>query len=175
MTTAVTSPAGPGARTSDGGRELSRFPFRWWPGRLLTSAAVAVLLVLAGSFLVVNDLSARTGIRTAAQSLAAADQRLAGLRRELAAAEQRLAGARKWQVAVTRTFDATQSTLASTQAELAQAQAGIHSQGVDVGRLDACLSGVEQALNQIAVGQTSGGLATMKASSSACATLDGAG
>jgi uncharacterized protein YukE len=137
--------------------------------------AVVALVVLAGSFLVTSDVSARSGIRTDAQSLASADHRLAGVGNQLAAAQRRLAGARTWQATVTRTFDAAQSTLSSTQTELAQAQAGIHSQGVDVGKLDACLSGVEQALNQIAVGQTSGGLASLKASSSSCAALNGDG
>ena len=175
MTTAVTSPAGPGARTSDAGRELSRLPPRRSPWRLVATVAAVVLAVVAGSFLVANDLSARSGIRAAAQSAASADHRLAQARRELAAAQRRLAGAQSWQAALTRTFDATQSTLSTTQAELAEAQAGLHSQGVDIGALDACLSGVEQALNQIAVGQTAGGLASLKASSSSCATLDGAG
>jgi len=175
MTTAVTSPAGTGARTPDAGRELPPFPLRSSPWRLVISAAAVALVVLAGSFLVVNDLSARSGIRMSAQSVTSTDHRLAGVRTELAAAERRLAGARTWQAAVTRNFDTAQSTLSTTQAELAQAQAGIHSEGVDVGRLDTCLSGVEQALNQIAVGQTAGGLASMKASSSSCATLDGDG
>jgi septal ring factor EnvC (AmiA/AmiB activator) len=175
MTTAVTSPAGPGARTSDAGRVPSRLPPRPSPGRVVATVAAVVLVVVAGSCLVANDLSARSGIRTAAPSAASADQRLAHLRHELAAAQERLAGARRWQAALTRTFDASQSTLATTQTELAEAQAGLHSQGVDIGALDACLSGVEQALNQIAVGQTAGGLASLKAASPSCARLDGAG
>ena len=46
---------------------------------------------------------------------------------------------------------------------------------VDLGMLDTCLSSVEQALNQLAVGQTAGGLASLRASSGSCTALDGAG
>jgi hypothetical protein len=84
-----------------------------------------------------------------------------------------LAAARTWHAGVTSSFDAASSTLSATQSALSEAQANVHSQGVDVGKLDACVSAVEQALNQIAVGQTAGGLATLRASSLSCAALAG--
>ncbi len=71
-------------------------------------------------------------------------------------------------------FDAAQASLASTPVGTGlQAQANVHSQGVDIGKLDDCVGAVEQALNQIAVGQTAGGLATLRASSSSCSALSG--
>jgi chromosome segregation ATPase len=138
-----------------------------------TVGLVAVVLAV-GSLVVVSDRSARTEIRTTDMSLAPAQHRLAGLRRQLGHAEHQWAGARAWHAGVTRSFDAASSTLSSTQAALAQAQANVHSQGVDLGKLDACVSAVEQALNQIAVGQTAGGLATLRGSSLSCAALTGA-
>jgi multidrug resistance efflux pump len=139
----------------------------------VTFALVAVVLV-AGSLLVVSDRSARTEIRTADVSLASAQRQLAGLRSQLTQVERHLAGARAWRAGITGAFDSAQATLSSTQSALSQAQANVHSQGVDIGRLDTCVGAVEQALNQIAVGQTSGGLATLRTSSSSCSALSGA-
>jgi len=133
----------------------------------------AAVALGTGCLLAATDLQARSAIRTTDVSLASADRQLSGLRTELARAEQRLAGARARRGDVTRSFDAAQSTLSTTQKTLAGDEAGIHSQGVDLGVLDSCLSGVEQALNQIAVGQTAGGLASLRASSSSCSALNG--
>jgi septal ring factor EnvC (AmiA/AmiB activator) len=135
-----------------------------------TFGLVAVVLAVA-SLLVVSDRSARTEIRSADVSLASAQHQLAGVRSQLSIVERHLAGARAWRAGVTHSFDSAQSTLASTESALSQAQANVHSQGVDIGKLDACVGAVEQALNQISVGQTSGGLATLRASSSSCAAL----
>jgi septal ring factor EnvC (AmiA/AmiB activator) len=172
MTTAVTSPAGRGARASDTGRGLLGFRSR--RRRRATTAVAAALALVAGCLLVASDLHARTEIRTTDVSLASADRQLSGLRSELARVRQRLAGARARDAVVTRSFDAAQSTLSATQKTLAHDEAGIHAEGVDVGVLDSCLSGVEQALNQIAVGQTAGGLASLRASSLSCSALNGA-
>jgi hypothetical protein len=168
MITAVTSPAGRGARAPDAGRGLLRSPSR----RRLVTAVVGVVVLVAGSLVLVSDLRARTEIGTADVSVTSAGHQLARLRTDLARAEQRLAGARARRAVVTRAFDDAQFTLSVTQKSLARDEAGIHSQGVDVGELDSCLSGVEQALNQISVGQTAGGLASLRASSSSCSALN---
>jgi septal ring factor EnvC (AmiA/AmiB activator) len=170
MTTAVTSPAGSGARASGPGRGLLRFPSRRW--RVATGAAVLAVALATGCLLVVSDVQARTEIRTTEVSLATVDQRLSGVQSELARARRRLAAADSGAATVTGSFDAAQSTLATTRKSLSAAEAGIHSQGVDLGVLNSCLSGVEEALNQISVGQTSAGLATLRAAASSCAALD---
>jgi septal ring factor EnvC (AmiA/AmiB activator) len=170
MTTAVTSPAGSGARASGPGRSLLRFPSRRW--RVTIAASAAALALATGCLLVVSDVRARTEIRTTDVSLATVDHQLNGVRSELARARRRLAAAESRAAPVTRSFDAAQSTLAATQKSLSAAVAGVHSQGVDLGALNRCLSGVEQALNQISVGQTSAGLATLRTTSSFCAALD---
>ncbi len=174
MTTAVTSPAGRGARGSDAGRRLLRIPFRSRRRRRAATVTLAVAALVTGCLLVATDLQARTAIRTADASLASADRQLSGLQAELKSAQQRLAGADARRAVVTQSFDATESTLSATEKSLARNQAGIHSEGVDLGDLDSCLSAVEQALNQIAVGQTAGGLASLRASSSSCSALKAA-
>jgi chromosome segregation ATPase len=138
------------------------------------TGAVAVTALAAGCLLVASDLQARTEMGTVEVSTASVDHQLNGLRAELARADGRLAGARSRRTAVTRSFDAAQTALSTTQATLAKDQAGIQSQGIDLGVLDSCLSAVEEALNQIAVGQTAGGLASLQASSASCSALDSA-
>ncbi len=174
MTTAVTSPAGSGARVSKADRRLPGAGFRSRRWRRAVAAAAAVTALVSGCLLVTSDIKARAEIRTTDLSLATVAPRLNAIRAALGRDERRLAAAEARRAAVTRSFDAAQSTLSATQAGLARAQAGIRSQGVDLGVLDTCLSGVEEALNQIAVGQTSGGLASLRASSSSCSTLNGA-
>jgi chromosome segregation ATPase len=131
--------------------------------------------VAVACLLVTSDLEARAQIPTAAASLQSIDRHLSGLRTELGRAQRRLAGARTRGQAVTRSFDSAQSALSATQATLSGDERGIHSQGVDLGALDTCLSDVEQALNQFAVGQTTGGLVSLRASSTACSVLDEVG
>jgi translation elongation factor EF-4 len=51
-----------------------------------------------------------------------------------------------------------QSTLGSTNSQTATHDAAILLDGTDVSTLEGCLAGVTQALDQISVGETSGGL-----------------
>jgi chromosome segregation ATPase len=138
-------------------------------------AGVTAVAVVGGSFLVAGDLSGRSDIRSADVSLATAVHQLGGLRAQLTRAEDNQAQARARRAGVTRSFDAAQTSLTATQSALSKEQADVHSEGVDLGKLDSCLSAVEEALNQIAVGQTAGGLGSLRASSSSCAALSGAG
>jgi hypothetical protein len=136
---------------------------------------MAVLALASGALLVVTDLQGRAQIRTDDVSLTSAVHQLTVVRGALTGAEHRLALARSGRRAVTRSFDTVQSSLSATQSALAHDEAGIFSQGVDLGELDTCLATVEQALNQLAVGQTAGGLASLRASSSSCAVLNEVG
>jgi hypothetical protein len=138
----------------------------------LTTAVVAVVVLVTGTFLVATDVHARARIGADDVSVTSVLRQLAMERQALTGAEQRLNLARSGTRAVTLSFDRAQSTLSATQAALAHDEAGIYFQGVDLGDIDICLAAVEQALNQLAVGQTTGGLASLRASSSSCAVLN---
>jgi hypothetical protein len=174
MTTVVTSPPSSGTRPPERERRLPGFgPL----GRRRRAAigGVAVGLLAVASLLVTNDLRGRAEIRSDSASLMSTNRQLGHLRGQLAVIERRLATVRSGRQMATRSFDAVQSTLSATQATLSRDQAGIHSEGLDLGALDTCVSDVEQALNQFAVGQTSGGVLSLRASSTACSALEGAG
>jgi chromosome segregation ATPase len=137
-------------------------------GVVLGVLALSAVGIVAGS-----DLRARSQIRSGQAALSSLTRQMTTVRTELAAAQQRLTRAQAGHGRANRSFAATQATLSATQATLAHDEAGITADGIDVGTLDTCLSTVEQALNQLAVGQTAGGLASLRASSSPCAILDG--
>jgi hypothetical protein len=139
----------------------------------MVGLALCVLALAATGIVVGSDLHARSEIRSGQTTLSSLARQMTTVRTELAAAQQRLARARVGHGRASRSFDATQATLSATQATLAHDEAGITADGIDVGVLDTCLSTVEQALNQLAVGQTDGGLASLRASSSPCSILDG--
>jgi hypothetical protein len=139
----------------------------------MAGLVLGVLALVATGIVAGSDLHARGELRSGQATLHSLSQQMTTVRRELATAQQRLARARAGQGRAHRNFDAAQSRLSAIQATLAHDEAGIISDGIDVGTLDTCLSTVEQALNQLAVGQTAGGLASLRASSSPCSILDG--
>jgi len=61
-----------------------------------------------------------------------------------------------------------QSTLSSTNSQTAAHDVGIFLDAVDFSSLEGCLTGVTQALDQIAVGETSGGLSSLSAVGPTC-------
>ena len=68
-----------------------------------------------------------------------------------------------------------QATLSSTRAGLSSANKTLTSQKVDIAQLNVCLAGVEQALNQIAVGDNKGAVASISRVSSSCQALQAQG
>jgi hypothetical protein len=58
--------------------------------------------------------------------------------------------------------------LTSVRSQLAAAEADQFENGVSIAHLTACLSGVQQALNQISLGDTAGAAATINGVSSTC-------
>jgi hypothetical protein len=69
----------------------------------------------------------------------------------------------------------TRSTLQSTQTSLANANTGLFLQGLDVATLNACLAGVEKALNQISVNDQGGAVHSLSAVASSCQSVQGQG
>lgn len=177
MTTEVTTPVGRGApapRPGGGPPRPGGGPSG--TGRLRGRRLVAGVVILGlGAGLVVGHERTQAERRAAGVSLAPALRQLHRAQADLAGARRRLARARDRSRAVSRPFDVAEASLSSAQAEVARDDAGISSDGVDRGRLDDCVSRVEQALNQLAVGQTAGGLSSLRASSSSCAGLGAGG
>ena len=142
---------------------------RW---RLVTAyVVVAVLLMVA----VVVGVQANRQLGRTDDSLQAVRGQLRTTTAQVAVARAQLAAADARTEAAQRTLDAESAQLASDQAQLAKAQAGVHAKGVSIGELDTCLSGVEKALNQIAVGDQSGAASTLDGVSANCQNAEPSG
>jgi len=68
-----------------------------------------------------------------------------------------------------------EASLSNTQTGLSDAEKSVASQGLDIAVLNTCLGGVEQALNEIAVGDDNGAVTSISAVSESCQTLQGQG
>lgn len=66
------------------------------------------------------------------------------------------------------TLSTESAQLTADQAQLAHAQAGIYAQGVSISDLDTCLSGVEESLNQLSLGNESGAATTLSGVAATC-------
>jgi hypothetical protein len=129
----------------------------------VASVAIAVVLVLAA---IASDIKVRVDLAAANGSLDSAHSQIAISLQKLASVEGEL-------TSVTGQRDALQNALSTTSAELTRADKGLFIQGASLAALNTCLAGVEQALNQIAVGDQSGAVASISAVSASCQVLEG--
>jgi septal ring factor EnvC (AmiA/AmiB activator) len=67
-----------------------------------------------------------------------------------------------------RTLATETSQLASVEAQLASTESNVFANGVSINNLNACLSGVEQALNQISLNDQQGAAATLNGVAASC-------
>lgn len=139
-------------------------------------AALSLLVLLAAFvFTAENDLRSRSDLRSSSSQLARASRDLASVRVRLAHAEKQLRSAKIENAAAGSSLSATQASLDATRKSLEGAQAGLYYQGYNLSTLDKCLSGVEQALNQLAVGQAPGALSSLNSVSASCRSASASG
>ncbi len=149
--------------------------------RLLTLVAVTAASALLTTG-VLSDLHVRSELRQARSSLRATRSRLVKTLKRLSSAEAGLASSTAQrgtlQLALNNTareLSTAEASLTSSQASLASANTGLAFQGISITTLNTCLAGVEQALNQVAVGDQSGAVTSISAASRSCQALQGLG
>jgi len=141
----------------------------------LTRTAVIVcslLVLVAAVSLILTDVRGRAELRQTQVDLSHASRTLSSVRSELATTERQLTSARIESAAVASFLTNTNASLSSTQKSITTDESGLFYQGVNLNALNGCLSGVEQALNQLSVGEASGALASLGSVSSDCKTAD---
>lgn len=153
--------------------------FRYKRFLALWAGLAALLLLTTG---VLSDLHVRSELRQARTSLKTTRSHLALVMRNLSSTQAvllRTAGQRSvLQAELTATAHelvTAQASLSSTQTGLSDAERSVSSQGVDIAVLNSCLGGVEQALNEIAVGDDNGAVTSISAVSESCQALQGGG
>ncbi|HEY5097306.1 MAG TPA: hypothetical protein VII46_04625, partial [Acidimicrobiales bacterium] len=117
-----------------------------------------ILVVLAVALSVA--FGARSRLHGTDTQLVATRSRLAGTVARAHRAEAALGVVSAQSAAAGRTLAVETSQLASVQAQLATTEANVSADGVSITNLDTCLSGVEQALNQISIGDQGGAAST---------------
>jgi hypothetical protein len=149
-------PTSPDRRSRPG----HRLPRRLGILSLATLVAVAVAIAVGiGTQLTLAHTEA--SLDTTRTTLQRAEVRLDAVRDQLAAAKVQ-------STAAGITLAGESSELAKDEAALARAQIDVVANGVNISALDACLSGVEQTLNQIAVGDIGGASSTLGAVEGTC-------
>ena len=132
-------------------------------------AALFTLAVLgAACVLLVTDLRARTEVRRATSALTATESHLSKAQAQLLSAQAQMKATASEVQALEASIAQTQTSLATSIAATASTERGIVYGGFDISALNTCLSGVTQALDQVAVGQTAGALSSLGAASTSC-------
>ena len=145
---------------------------------------------------ILSDLSVRTELRNERSSLRVTQGRLSTTLKTLSSVETTLASTTSnrdalrvalqitaWELSSAKAdlastqgaLASANTNLASTQSNLANANTGLYLQGTAISALNTCLSGIEQALNQIAVGNQSGALHSISGVAGSCQTTQGVG
>jgi hypothetical protein len=168
----VTSPLGHPTR-----RELRRQQLR--DRRRARSRWQPVLVYVLGPLILVTATVA--GIVDHAR-LQRTDTSLAAVRTELhrtlttvSATKARLATVTGQAGAAGTALAAASNQLTTVQAELASAETGVRLDGVSISELDACLSGVDRALNEISLGDQSGAAGSLRQVASTCQAAEPSG
>ena len=158
-------PTAPGQREHRLHRTRSR-----WPLRVAWAVGVVALVVA-----LVVAFDSHDQLNQNRSSLTATRAELVHTRAQVTGARRVLGTVTTQSAAAARTLASVSAQLAADQAQLARAQADLFTNGVSISQLDTCLAGVEQALNQIALGNESGAESTLDGVASNCRGAEPAG
>lgn len=137
-------------------------------GRKLLAPALAVTLLGSMCALAVTDLHGRAQVERTDAEIAVADHQVAALRERLASTRAQADLVGQEIKAVATAVLQTQANDSSTESSITSTEAGIFFAGYDVAELNLCLSGVTQALDQVAVGQSGAAIASLHSVSANC-------
>ncbi len=140
-------------------------PLHRWPRRVAVATLIGVLVVLVAAGL---GIGTQLALARTDHSLDRAHDQVHGATAKLETTDRQLSAAKTRSVAAGIVLAGESAQLAADQADLARTQADVFAKGVNIADLDTCLSGVEQVLNEIAVGDTAGAAATLAGVSPSC-------
>lgn len=143
--------------------------------RSVVRVGLALALISAVPVLVVTDLHGRTQIRHEDRVLAATQHHLVKTNATTSDTNDQTDAVYRAILKLESATLATQDSLNGTNASISAADAQIFYAGVDLSVFDGCLAGVVQALDQVAVGQTGGAVASLSAVSGSCSSVSPTG
>jgi hypothetical protein len=138
---------------------------------------VGLALVLVGTILVLllADLHGRAQIRHEDRVLATTQHHLAKTNARTSDTNDQTDAMYREILKLESAAIATQGSLDGTNASISSADVQIFYAGVDLSVFDGCLSGVVQALDQVAVGQIAGAAASLSVVAGACSAVNPTG
>jgi hypothetical protein len=155
---------------SDTGIESTDAPRLTLRKKRVATAATALTFLAAASVVLVTDLRARSEVRrttfASASTQARLEQRQTRLRVTQAQTRVSASDVQTLGAAISQ----TQTSLSTSNAAISSTERGLYFGGFDVAALNTCLSGVTQALDQVAVGQTTGALSSLGSVATSCNT-----
>ena len=125
-----------------------------------------VLVVLAAG--VAMGASSRAQLHRTDAELTAVRARLHQTVGRARQAESRLAAVTAQATSAAHLLSTETAQLASVQSQLASTEANVFANGVSINNLDTCLSGVEQALNEISLGDQHDAATTLNGVAASC-------
>jgi hypothetical protein len=143
--------------------------------RAMGAALASLLAVVLIAALVVTDVQGRADVRQTDAQVAATSARLHGVRSHLSDTRADLSTTGSERKALGTSLATTSTGLSATQRQVAADQAGQFDQGIDVGALDSCLTGVEAALDFIAVNRDGDVASALRGVASSCRTAQAPG
>jgi chromosome segregation ATPase len=129
--------------------------------------AAAVFATAFGALLL-NEIHASSQFVGTRSSLTATQRQNDAVLADLAAVRQRLQAVDGQATRDTKALATDTAQLEAVQAALGHAQDNVTLQGSAISTLQSCLSGVEQALNALSVGDQSSAIAALRAVSADC-------
>jgi len=138
------------------------------PLKKLATVTLTLAVVAATCVLLVTDVRGRAEVRSTARALASTRNRLEQEQAHLHRTQAQMRTSLSQAQALETSISETQTSLAASNAAISSVDRGLVFDGFDISALNSCLSGVTQALDQVAVGQTSGALSSLGAVSTSC-------
>jgi len=161
--------------------EVERRPFLVAPpprtrlsrrARWILALGAGALFAAALGYLIVDQVQARTQYDRAHTSLAMTQQRSRTVSAELREVSRDLSVLRTQVGSDTTALSQDSAQLLGAQTSLSAAQAHVTQQASLITSLQACLVGVEQALNELAVGNQASAIAALDAVSTSCTAAE---
>ncbi len=138
------------------------------PRKKLAAVATALAVLSAAVALSVTDLRGRAEVRRTSHALLSTQQRQSQVRAHLVATQAQVSTTASELRALEASIAQDQTSLASSNTKISSIETGLVLGGFDISALNTCLGGVTQALDQVAVGQTKGALASLGSVSTSC-------
>ncbi len=167
---ALTPTLGHDRRRRTGNRRGAGRRWSWWRPALIGAVGLLVLVATV----VVSIGNDHRLVRTN-DSIKATRAELDRTAAEVTAARAHLAAAASQSAAAGTALAAASNQLTQVRAQVASAQAGVRLDGVSISELQTCLSGVDQVLNEISLGDAAGAAAILRQNSASCQAAEPSG